>query len=109
MIEAGNLNKRVTLVYCERHDDDAGGSRTIWRDGDTVWAEVLPLRGGERIQADAMESEITHRVRVRKAAASDLEAEDRLRMGSREFHVQSVIDYGERGEFLECQVKERRR
>lgn len=109
MIEAGKLGKRVTIVYCERHDDGAGGSSTIWRDGDTVWAEVLPLRGDERIQADAVESAVTHRVRIRKAAASDVEAEDRLRMGSREFHVQSVIDYGERGEFLECQVEERRR
>lgn len=109
MIEAGNLNKRVTLVHCERHDDGAGGSRTIWRDGDTVWAEVLPLRAGERFQAAAVESDVTHRVRIRKAAAPTLTAEDRLRIGARNFHISALYDYGERGEFLEIQAEERKR
>lgn len=109
MIQAGNLSKRVTLVHLERYDNGSGGSRTIWRDGETVWAEILPIRGGERLQADAVESEVTHRVRVRKSAAPTLKAEDRLRIGARVFHVQSLYDYGERGEFLEIQAEERKR
>ena len=109
MIEAGNLRQRVTLVHCERHDNGSGGSRTIWRDGATVWAEVLPIRGSERMRADAKESEVTHRVRVRVAAAPTLQPADRLRMGARVFHVESLLNYGERGEFLEIQAQERKR
>lgn len=109
MIEAGNLRHRVTLVLCERHDNGSGGSRTIWRDGATVWAEVLPIRGSERIQAEAQESEITHRVRIRKGSAPTLAPEDRLRIGNRTFHISSLYDYGERGEFWEIQAEERKR
>ena len=109
MIAAGTLSKRVTIVRLDLSEDGAGGADGTWRDQVTVWAEILPIRGSERIQSLAIEATVTHRVRIRKAAFPTLTAADRLREGARVFHLMSVIDYGERGEFLECLAEERTR
>lgn len=109
MIAAGTLSKRVTIVRLDPFEDGAGGSDGTWRDQAAVWAEILPVRGTERIQSLAVESTVTHRVRIRKDAFPTLTAADRLREGGRSFHLVSVIDYGERGEFFECLAEERSR
>lgn len=109
MIAAGTLSKRVTIVRLDPFEDGAGGSDGTWRDEATVWAEILPIRGSERIQSLAVEASVTHRIRIRKDAFPTLTAADRLREGARKFHIQSVIDYAERGEFLEILAEERSR
>lgn len=109
MIAAGTMSKRVTIVHLDLSEDGAGGAAGTWNDKATVWAEILPIRGSERIQSLAIESSVTHRVRIRKGAFPTLTAADRLRHDGKTLHIQSVVDYGERGEFWECLAEERSR
>lgn len=57
-------------------NDAQGGRRTTWATVDTVWAEEIPLRAGERLQLAAIQSDVEYRFRVR--ARTDLEPKMRL-------------------------------
>lgn len=52
----------ITAVYVS---DAQGGRRTVWRTLDTIWAEEVPLRAFERLQIQAIQSDVTRRFRAR--------------------------------------------
>lgn len=62
----------ITVTYVS---DSQGGRRTNWRDLATVPAELIPLRGFERLQLAAIQSNVAYRFRVR--TRTDLEPKQR--------------------------------
>jgi SPP1 family predicted phage head-tail adaptor len=59
---AGQLNKRVTI-----QEQGSGDDYTTYTDCTSghVWASIEPLTAHERFELEAIESDITHRVRMR--------------------------------------------
>ena len=64
-MRAGQLRHRVTIQQAARVADGAGGATVTWSTFATRWAAVEPLNSDERLRADALETPITHRVRLR--------------------------------------------
>jgi head-tail adaptor len=55
----------ITSTYTR---DAKSGRRVDWRSVATVWAELIPLRASERLQAAAMQSDVFLRFRIRARA-----------------------------------------
>jgi SPP1 family predicted phage head-tail adaptor len=67
-LTAGNLTDRVTIQQKSTTADGQGGRSTTWGTLATVWAQVMPLRMGEKLQAAAVGSTLGYRVTVRYRA-----------------------------------------
>lgn len=63
---SGALTSPATGAITGTHYSDAQGGRgQFWRTVDTIWAELVPLRAGERLQVAAIQSQLDVRFRVR--------------------------------------------
>jgi len=70
----------------------------------TVWASVEPLSGREYMDAKQINAELSHKVIIRHN--SSVTPEDVVLFGSREFKIDSVINYEERGIYQVLMCKE---
>jgi len=87
-VNVGRLNKRVVLQAPVTEQDDAGEEViTSWSEVARIWAAVEPLQGRELFAAQAVNSEITHRVRIRYRAG--VNARMRVLYGARELYLKA--------------------
>lgn len=93
MIEAGKLDKRVTLQQREAVSPDrtsSGAPDKAWADVAEVWASIEPLRGRELFAADAVQSKVSVRIRIRYRAG--VTAAMRVVRGSTVYNIEAVIN-----------------
>ncbi len=67
-MRAGDLRHRVTIQQLTTTRDAEGVTTETWTNVATVWAAVEPLQGREYFQAQAVNAEVTTRVRIRYRA-----------------------------------------
>lgn len=91
-MNAGRLDQRVTI---ERHqfisqDPSTGEELRDWVPVAAVWAAVEPLNGREFIAAQAVQSEVTTRIRLRYRP--DLNTADRINHNGTLYDIQTIIN-----------------
>lgn len=62
----GDLTERVTFQQSVSTPDGGGGSAISWQNVVTVDAQVRPLSGRERLQADQIEAAANYRITIRQ-------------------------------------------
>lgn len=99
------LRHRPVLEQASRTSDGGGGVTESWTAVATLWAQIRPLSGKERLEADRISGQIGHEVilRYRQGVLPAM----RLRHGTRIFHILAVLDEDERHERLKCLCEER--
>lgn len=100
----GPLRHRVTIQFEERQSDGAGGYLPMWRDLDTVWANVQPISGNEALVARQLQDTVTHKVTMRYRTS--VTAAMRLKFGTRLFNIREVRNFDERNHKLELRCEE---
>lgn len=65
MLNAGQLDQRITLQSRVAGVDALGQEAVTWSDVATVWAQAQPLRGREFFAAGQTQSEVAIRFRIR--------------------------------------------
>lgn len=103
-MQAGKLRHRVTIQQPTVARNGFNEAVTTWSNVVTVWASVEPLSGREFFAAEHVQSEITHRVRLRYR--SGIVPTMRVVFGSRHLVIESVINYAERGTDLQLMCRE---
>lgn len=97
-MEIGRLNHRITVQQRTTAQDSYGQELTTWTDVATVWANVKPIGGREKLRAMAVESMLTHTVLVRYRAEftppKTMDAR-RIMYGSRIFNITATRDVDE--------------
>ena len=63
--DAGELRTRVTIQSEVQVADSGGGAYHAWSTVATTWAKVEPLSGRELLQAEQLQSEVTHLITIR--------------------------------------------
>jgi len=63
--DASDLRHRVTIQTPVRTGDGQGGATVTWTDVATVWAQVTPGTGGERVIAHGLREQSPYDVRIR--------------------------------------------
>lgn len=96
-MRAGRLNKRVTFQEPTVVKDRYSDRKTEWGDIATQWAAVEPLNGREFFQAQAENSSVEVRIRVRYSEAlAGLTPKCRAVYRGTAHNIVSVIDPVER-------------
>ncbi len=85
--------------------DDGGGFTESWVAVATIFADVSPISGSERVEADRLTGSVTHDVVLRYRAG--VVPAMRFRDGTRIFQIIAVIDVEERRRWLKCWCEER--
>lgn len=104
MTQIGKMRQRITLQKPQEVTDQGGGRSITWNDKETVWAEVKPLRGQERIHSMGLANPVTHKITIRYR--SDVSADWRVLYDSRYFNIHFVLDPDERKHFKVLSVEE---
>tara|TARA_Y100000310_G_scaffold34448_1_gene32622 strand:- start:204 stop:539 length:336 start_codon:yes stop_codon:yes gene_type:complete len=107
-VSAGKLRHRVRIeTVTISRDSDYGDVTETWallaRNG-IVWADIQPLSGQERWQANAADPEMTHTITIRYH--DTIGPKDRIVYGSRTFRIQSVMNVGERNDMMDITAVE---
>ena len=92
-MRAGLLRNRIELQEKLETRDPSGGTTREWVTKRTVWAQILPLRGQERFEAQQVEGRTTMKIRIRWY--SPLDSTWRAKKGSRIFNIVSVLNITE--------------
>ena len=90
------MRKRVNIQKYTKTRGAEGGYIDTWATEKEVWANISPISGQERVDADQVKALRTHTVTMRFYAAG-ISANDRILFGARIFHIVSVVNVGERG------------
>ena len=89
-MKAGQLDQRVTVERFSRTEDELGQPIESWAPLFTCWAAVEPLTGREFIAAQAAQSEVTARIRMRFRPW--MTAEDRVIHNGTTYNIVSLVD-----------------
>lgn len=99
---AGDLDQRIELQRASRTRTSSGGATPSWATYATVWAQVRPMTGRERENAQRQEAAANYMVVVRYR--SDLLESDRIKWGDRYLNVRFMKREG-RIPFLEIEAE----
>lgn len=94
MIEAGKLDRRITLQRATATQDDAGQPISTWSTLAEVWAQVTPLAVREPFQADQRAAWVDHKFKIRYR--SDVGPLNRVLYAGRTYDVVGVQELGRR-------------
>lgn len=100
----GKMRHRITLQQPVEVTDAGGGRSITWSDVETIWAEVKPLRGTDRIHAMGSVYPVTHRMTIRHR--TDVQPEWRVSYDSRLFNIHFIIDPDERKNYQVLNTEE---
>lgn len=107
-LNAGTMNRRVTIQSASRADDDGGGQTTTWSGVGGWWVGISTTGGDEFRAARALQPDLTHEVRGR--FRTDVTTANRLAYVAnntrRELVIHATIDTDERHEQLVCLCSE---
>ena len=92
-MRAGLLRHRIELQQKAETRDPTGGTTRTWTTQRTVWAQILPLRGQERFEAQQVEGRTTMKIRIRYY--SPIDATWRAKKGNRIFNINAVLNITE--------------
>jgi len=91
MMQAGTLRHRVNIQRRTLSRNAYGEELDVWSDeGPARWAAIEPLSGRELQQAQQVQAEVTHQVRLRWCVDLDLTPAKRIRFRTRVFDIVSV-------------------
>ena len=97
-MRAGELNKRVELKKPVKTVASFGDTQVTYTTVDTVWAAVEWGSGRRYNQAATLNSDVQGVIRIR--FRTDVKANWRVALGSREIEILSLSNYRERNEEL---------
>lgn len=98
----GERRHRVTFQTATVTQDVFGEPDQTWADLCTSWAAVIPVKGGERLNANQVLADITTRIVTRnRTALASLSPGDRATWSGKTFDIRSVIHRDHRRHELE--------
>ena len=85
----GALRRHMTVEALTGTSDGAGGITSAWTAVTTIWAAIHPRRGSEIFDGGRVEGRIFCDVWIRPR--TDIVPGQRLRLGTRLFHIRAVL------------------
>lgn len=64
-MRAGDLREPISIIAEQRTEDDLGGQVVAWATQFDSWANVAPVRGAEKMEAQQVQSTQTYRITIR--------------------------------------------
>ena len=99
-MQAGRLNKRITIQSPATGQDATGEPTTGWTDVATVWASIVDVSGREYVAAGGMQNSAQTKITIRYRAG--IVPSMRVVHGSDAYNVEAVLGQDRRGLLLMC-------
>lgn len=103
-IKVGSLKHTIIIERAAKTPDGSGGNTIVWNTHITLRAKISPLSGRERVYAQRLEADITHRILFRYI--TDILPSDRINFNGRYFQIRSILNLEEGNCFLELSCEE---
>lgn len=103
-IQSGTLQHQVVIKSITDSVGARGGIVETESDFATVFASIEPLRGRERYEAQRVDAEINHRIRMHYVAG--VTPKMRIVFGTQTFDIKSVVNVRSLGKELEILATE---
>ena len=103
-IKVSDLRHRVEFQTLTETADGQGGFVATWNTFDTVWANVVPASGSEKVMAQKLEENYDYNITIRYKTG--LNSKMRIVFNGRIFHIKSIIIDEERKWFTRINAKE---
>lgn len=102
----GSLRHKITFQKLNNVQDTFGQPVEVWNDVFTnVWASVIPISGKELFAAETVNSEITHKIKLRYK--SGITPDMRIKFKDRYFSITGPpINFQEKNKELQLMCKE---
>lgn len=97
--EIGELKRRITLQKPVKTEDEGAGKRVNYQAVADVWAAIEPISSREFFFAQQGRAEVTHKIHIR--FRTDVKNNWRVRFGTAQYLVDSIIDIAGERRFLE--------
>lgn len=104
-VTTGELRHRITIQQVTEDRDALGGTSEAWSEFAQAWAAVEPIKGREYFGAQQVNSEVTHRVRLRYREG--IRSQMRVQFHGRIFGIEAVLNIDERNRELHLMCVER--
>ena len=105
MIRIGQLNRRLTLEEPAASSDGTGGRDVAWVSAGDVWANVHTFAGREHTIAEAVTSQLTHRITIRHR--NGIGPHMRFSDGARIYDILTIGDVKGDQRWLVCHCRQR--
>lgn len=99
----GKLDEQISLQRVTLTNDGQGGQTGSWAEYAAVWAQVRPMKGGERQASERQEAVSDYVVTVRYR--SDIRHADKIVWRSRDLNIRFIRDGGPRAQYLEIEAE----
>ena len=93
-MRAGRLKRRITIQSLSEALDVYGEPIKSWTDAYTVWAEVLPLKGEERVQSQQLTSKADTKFRIRYNSDMTITEKHRIQYDSDNYDITAILEIG---------------
>lgn len=103
-INPGELRHRITIQKLNNSQNEYGEVSELWEDILNVRAGIYPISGKEFFAAETVNSEISHKVKIRYIEG--IMPNMRIKFNNRIFSIESVINFQERSIELQLLCKE---
>lgn len=94
-MQAGRLDRQITLQTLTVNRDDFGGQTQDWADLATVWAQATPWRGSEAVHADQVTALAEMRFQIRWR--DDFDEKARVVFEGVAYDIVRIDEIGRRG------------
>lgn len=101
---SSRLRHKVTLQQEVQISDGSGGYAKNWENFADLWAEIMPVRGNEKLFAGKLQSWLTHKIVLRYRTG--VSAGQRIMFDNRAFNIRYVNNVQENRDLLELLVEE---
>ena len=103
-INPGELRHRITFQKLNNSQNEYGEISEFWEDILNIRAGIYPISGKEFFAAETVNSEITHKVKIRYVEG--LTPNMRINFNNRIFSIESIINFQEKNIELQLLCKE---
>jgi SPP1 family predicted phage head-tail adaptor len=104
MINAGELNKKITIEYQSKTLNDCGFEAITWTVLASVWSKITPLSGREFFAAQQAQSEAS--VKILTRYRSGIDTTMRFKFGNKYYYILSIQNVDEANKELVFLCKE---
>ena len=99
-MQAGRLNKRITIQSPATGQDATGEPTTGWTDVATVWASIVDVSGREYVAAGGLQNSAQTKITIRYR--SGIVPSMRVVHGSDAYNVEAILGQDGRSLLLMC-------
>jgi len=98
------LDRLLTLQSVTRTTDSQGGYTDSWANGVSLWGQLTPKRGYERLQLNQVTTAVTHEIIIRYRTG--ITTAQRFVHNSRVFNIKEVLNIEEADVYLKITAVE---